>query len=72
MVVRPEAGNSWEYMLHEGAGDFRTLEKVKIIRTNLPLAPEKVRTVQTAQGISMDAGIMMLDKGRPHAKGGGK
>ena len=32
----------------------------------MPLAPEKVRTVQTAQGLSMDNCVMMLD--RPHDK----
>ena len=33
---------------------------IKMIRFQVPLAPEAVRTVQTAQGLTMDAAVMML------------
>ena len=59
--VRPST-EAWEYIVPAGSGEARTMDKVPMSRTNVPLAPEKVRTVQTSQGMSMDAATMMLDR----------
>ena len=55
-------GTSWEFIAHDDVNGMRSLEKVPMWRVNLPLAPEKVRTVQTAQGLSMDNCVMILDR----------
>ena len=59
-------GATWEFVVHDDVSDVRTFDKVPMNRVNAPLAPERVRTVQTAQGMSMDHCVMMLD--RPHVK----
>ena len=59
-IVRPMPGR-WKYDTHfidnEGT---RRMQQVNMKRLQLPLAPEPVRTVQTAQGMSIDKGLMFL------------
>ena len=59
MLLRP-SGADWEYVGHQGTGAERMIDKVKMRRIQIPLAPEKDRTVQTAQGLTMDSAIMYL------------
>ena len=59
-------GTTLDFFVHDDVSGVRTFDKVPMSRVNVPLAPEKVRTVQTAQGMSMDHCVMMLD--RPHIK----
>ena len=61
VLVRPMKGE-WDYVHHEYVHGRRIQRKIKMKRVNFPLAPEKERTVQSAQGLSMDAAMMMLDK----------
>ena len=62
VAVEPH-GNSWKYKTHDRwSGDHKLVE-VPMRRYQIPLAPEKVRTVQTAQGLTMDAAAIFL--GRP-------
>ena len=61
VLVRPLAGQ-WTFVMHEDVRGKRMKREVPMRRVNFPLAPEKERTVQSAQGMSMDAAIMMLDR----------
>ena len=61
VAVYPKISRQWDFHSHY-ADESRTRRKVKISRIQLPLAPEKVRTVQTAQGLSMDSAVMTLSK----------
>ena len=61
VLVRPMSAD-WKYVHHEYVGGVRIQREVNMKRVNLPLAPEKDRTVQSAQGMSMDAAVMMLTK----------
>jgi hypothetical protein len=56
--VEPSVAD-WEFHTHDDNAE-RTQRKVKMIRRQLPFAPERIRTVQTAQGISMDSAAMHL------------
>ena len=60
--VACRASSKWDFHTHDEISGVRTLESVPMTRVNEPLAPEKVRTVQTAQGMSMDNCVMMLDR----------
>ena len=61
VLVRPERGD-WDFNCHIGVGDARQYVPVAMRRVQIPLAPEKVRTVQSAQGMSMDAALCFLSK----------
>ena len=61
IAVYPKISRQWEFHSHY-ADEGRTRRKVQISRIQFPLAPEKVRTVQTAQGLSMDSAVMTLAK----------
>jgi ASC-1-like (ASCH) protein len=52
----------WDFKTHEQLTGQRLPKPLKMRRRQIPLAPEKVRTVQTAQGLSMDACTMYLNK----------
>ncbi len=52
----------WDFKTHEQLTGQRLPTTLKMSRRQIPLAPEKVRTVQTAQGLSMDACTMYLNK----------
>ena len=52
----------WEWNHHYADDGERKLRKVKVTRYQIPLLPERVRTVQTAQGLGMDAATMVLQK----------
>jgi hypothetical protein len=58
--VLPSSSN-WEFHTHDN-NEARSRRVVAMSRVQVPLAPEKVRTVQTAQGMSMDAAIIMLNR----------
>ena len=61
-VVAVEASSGrWKYLTHDVA-DGRRMCEVPMHRIQLPLAPERVRTVQTAQGLSMDSASMLLTR----------
>ena len=62
VVQVPCRGTTWEFVVHDDVSGVRTCDKVPMNRVNIPLAPEKVRTVQTAQGMSMDHCVMMLHR----------
>ena len=62
VAVEPH-GNSWKYRTHDRWSGEHKLVDVAMRRYQVPLAPERVRTVQTAQGLTMDAATMFL--GRP-------
>ena len=59
VLVRP-VQNKWKYNAHVVVGGERVQREVKMLRTQIPLAPEKERTVQTAQGMTMDAAKIFL------------
>lgn len=59
--IRPTKG-SWVYNAHRNRVGRRDVVKVDMKRVQIPLAPEQVRTVQTSQGLSMDAATMLLTK----------
>ena len=61
LPIRPTKG-SWVYKAHRSQSGRRNVINVDMKRIQIPLAPEKVRTVQTAQGLSMDAAMMLLTK----------
>ena len=61
VLVQPSA-SSWTFNTYDD-DDVRSRREVAMNRLQIPLAPEKVRTVQTAQGMSMDSVIIMLSKG---------
>ena len=61
VLIRPMSAD-WKYMHHEYVGGLRIQREVNMKRVNLPLASEKDRTVQSAQGMSMDAAVMMLTR----------
>ena len=56
VVVRPSRAD-WTYHGHVGDGVDRRPVKLPMSRVQLPVAPETVRTVQTAQGMSMDSDV---------------
>jgi hypothetical protein len=61
-VVAVEASSGrWKYLTHD-VTDGRRMCEVPMHRIQLPLAPERVRTVQTAQGLSMDSASMLLTR----------
>ena len=62
IAVYPISSRKWEFHSHHDQDGSRVRRKVQISRTQFPLAPEKVRTVQTAQGLSMDSAVMTLAK----------
>ena len=51
----------WKDYYRDDSGE-RKQQNVKVTRYQFPLLPEKVRTVQTAQGMGMDAATMVLQK----------
>ena len=52
----------WKFKTHEQLTGQRMPTTLGMNRRQIPLAPEKVRTCQTAQGLSMDACTMYLNK----------
>ena len=60
-VVRP-VSSSWQYKTHTLRQGRRVQQETSISRTQIPLMPERVRTCQTSQGLSMDAATMFLQK----------
>ena len=52
----------WEYKTHHVVDGERKPWVLHVQRYQFPLAPEKVRTVQTAQGLGMDGACMHLAK----------
>ena len=61
VVVEPHV-SYWKYRTHENLTGQRKPVEVSMARRQIPLAPESVRTVQTAQGMSMDAAMIFLGK----------
>ena len=61
VAVEP-CSSHWQFQTHEQLTGRRMPTKLGMNRRQIPLAPEKVRTVQTAQGLSMDACTMYLNK----------
>ena len=61
VAVRPMGAN-WKYLGHDGDGCDRRPTEIAMRRYQIPLAPEKDRTVQTAQGLSMDSATMFLER----------
>ena len=59
--VKP-ARAGWEYKTVERRTGKRGLLKLRMGRNQIPIAPERVRTCQIAQGMSMDACKMYLPK----------
>ena len=59
VLVRPTPA-SWEYKTKLKRGGKEQFKRVTMRRIQFPLAPEKVRTVETAQGMSMDSAMMTL------------
>ena len=54
---------TWKFNAHvEDATYGRQRHEVDVTRYQFPLLPERVRTVQTAQGMGMDAATMALQK----------
>ena len=54
---------TWEWIAHyDDESHERKQQKVRVTRYQFPLLPERVRTVQTAQGMGMDAATMELQK----------
>ena len=53
---------SWQFNGHEDNDGRRVLIKRAVTRYQFPLVPERVRTVQTAQGLGMDSATMDLQK----------
>ncbi|MCP4743548.1 MAG: hypothetical protein GY871_15185, partial [Actinomycetales bacterium] len=60
-VVEPHV-SYWKYRTHENLTGKRKPAEVSMARRQIPLAPEAVRTVQTAQGMSMDAAMIFMGK----------
>ena len=62
-VVQVECkSGGWELRVYDDDTGVRRPDPVPMRRVGLPVAPEKVRTVQTAQGMSMDSCIMLLSR----------
>ena len=62
VVQVPMFRANWQFVAHELVAGFRMPAKRTVTRYQIPLVPERVRTVQTAQGLGMDAATMMLAK----------
>jgi hypothetical protein len=61
VLVEPHV-SYWKYTTHENLTGKRKQADVSMARRQIPLAPEPVRTVQTAQGMSMDAAMIFMGK----------
>ena len=62
VYLRPLASR-WTFSSHfVDDGGVRRMREVPMVRLQFPLAPEHVRTVQTAQGMSVDKCVMYLSK----------
>ena len=59
VAVQPRS-ESWVYKTHDKWSGLRKQVECSMRRRQIPLAPEKVRTVQTAQGLSMESVAMYL------------
>ena len=62
VLVEPHV-SYWKYKTNENLTGKRRQAEVSTARRQVPFAPETVRTVQTAQGIPMDAAMIFM--GRP-------
>lgn len=60
VVAVETRSESWTYKTHDKWSGLRKQVECTMRRRQIPLAPEKVRTVQTAQGLSMEAVSMFL------------
>ena len=61
VAVEPHVSD-WAHKTHENLTGKRKQAEVRMARRQIPLAPEGVRTVQTAQGMSMDAAAIYMAK----------
>ena len=61
ILVEPHV-SYWKYKTHENLTGKRKQAEVSMARRQVPLAPEPIRTVQTAQGMSMDAAMLFMGK----------
>ncbi len=61
LLVQVFKGN-WTFNAHELIDGERVQRSRLVTRYQIPLVPEKVRTVQTAQGLGMDTATMTLAK----------
>ena len=60
VIALPPASSTWSFKTHDRWSGLRKQVEVSMSRTQVPLCPERIRTVQTAQGMSMDACKMYL------------
>ena len=60
VVQVPVCRATWSFNAHETVNGLRLRAERKVTRYQFPLVPERVRTVQTAQGLGMDAATMTL------------
>ena len=61
ILIEPHV-SYWKYKTHENLTGKRKQAEVSMARRQVPLAPEPIRTVQTAQGMSMDAAMLFMGK----------
>lgn len=59
IVVLEPSNAHWVFLTHD-ENLARVPRKISMVRRQFALAPERVRTVQTAQGLTMDSGTMYL------------
>ena len=62
VVQVPMYKANWDFVAHEMVDGLRLPARRKVTRYQVPLVPERVRTVQTAQGLGMDAATMTLER----------
>ena len=53
VVQVPTFRANWQFIAHEIVAGFRLPAKRTVTRYQIPLVPERVRTVQTAQGLGL-------------------
>ena len=61
VLVEPHV-SYWQYKTNDNLSGEREQVAVSMARRQIPLVPEAVRTVQSAQGMSMDAAMMFMGK----------
>ena len=62
VVAVAPTSSGWDFKTHDRWSGLRKQVVLKMNRHQIPLCPEKVRTVQTAQGLTMDACRMYLEQ----------
>ena len=58
---------TWKFKTHGSSADRRQRD-VTLRRIQIPLLPERVRTCQTAQGMGMDAALLLLTRPKAHGE----